>query len=248
MWWPWGRDGGRREEALRDAEVALREMTAAFYEAEIVERSTKFYASELQRLLDDGFGLQRDNCAGTLAACARVESIFVAVFTEYFALRDSFLPLGRLPSTRKVRRATEAFEEATAAVLEPLEAGAESKRDLDYLFEMIADFRTLCRPPALAATAGLEAARAELDALAADGITSKPLRRRIQRASRDLEVLKDGRTALVHKLDVSAAFHRLHAEAEDLRRRIRAARPTAAAFPEVLVEGLAEETAAAPVG
>ncbi|MEU6974695.1 MULTISPECIES: hypothetical protein [unclassified Streptomyces] len=242
MWWPWGRDRGgpEREEALERAEEALREMTAAFYEAEIVDRSIKFYASELRRLLDDGFGLQRDNCAGTLAACAKVESIFVTVFTEYFELRDSFTPLGRRASARRVERATAAFEEATAAVLEPLETAAESKRDLDYLFDVIAGFRTLCRPPALAATDGLEAARAELEALASDGITSKPLRRRIQHASRDLKVLKDGHSVLVHKLDVSAAFHRLHAEAEDIRRRIRAARPLAAV--------LTEETAAAPVG
>ncbi|MEU8757607.1 hypothetical protein [Streptomyces sp. NPDC048659] len=228
MWWPWGRDREEREYARASAEEALRYMTATFYEAEVLDRAITSYAAELRRLMDDGFGLRRASVAPVLDACAQVEAVFVTVFTEYFELRDALLPLRPHASVRGLRKARAAFEEASLHVLGPMDDGAAAKQDLDKLFDTIASFRTLCRPPALAAADGLAAAEAELAALAADGVTSGPLRRRLRDTARELEVLKDGRGELVHMRDVAAAFHRLHAEAEDLRRRIRIARPLAA--------------------
>lgn len=105
MRWPWGRNEKDREAALERAEAALREMTAAFYEAEAASRRVDFYLSEIRRLLEEGFGLHRASLAHTLATGDRVDSGYDRAFTEYFEVLDSLTRLSRHSTARKLARA-----------------------------------------------------------------------------------------------------------------------------------------------
>ncbi|MFE6664290.1 hypothetical protein ACFVFH_12140 [Streptomyces sp. NPDC057697] len=102
----------------------------------------------------------------------------------------------------------------------------------DHLFGTLADFRTLCAPLMRTAVDTLETAREELAALATEGIASRPLKRVLRETDAFLTRLRQGRAGIEGRTNVASFFRRLHAEAEDIGRRIRLARPLAATFDE----------------
>lgn len=223
--WPWGRRERRRRKALPRAEAALREASAGFYEVEVTARRITFVRDELVRLLDEGIGLSREAMGGTLESAKHQAATLDASYAGYFADLDAWTPLDRHPTAAELTAAAEVFERWTRGWDEVLDAGRGALAGLDHLLDVLAEFRTVCRPVVTAASRSMSAARGELNALAGEGVTSRPLRRSLREAEGALERLADGRASVMAQDDVASYARRLHAEAEDIRRRVRRARP-----------------------
>lgn len=234
--WPWGRRKREREAALARAEAALREATAGFYEVELCSRRVEFVASEVRRIADEGIGLAAGPFTGLLEACAVVVANLDSTFGAYFEDLDALTPLGRHGTAEELDRAALGLAGWAEQFDEYLVAQAETKESIDNLFEKLAGFRPVCAPLMRTAVDALEAAREELAALAAEGITSRPLKRALRETGAALSRLRKGQTGTEGREQVASSFRRLHAEAEDIRRRIRLARPLTAAFGEEPVE------------
>lgn len=230
--WPWGRKKRERDEALVRAEAALREASAAFYEVELDLRRVEFAAGEIRRLADEGIGARRESVEAFLRGVTGTAASLNALFAGYFEDLDAHTPLERHETAEDLDRAALALVGRVKQFEEILVLQRVNKADIDFLFENIAIFHSMCAPLMRTAVDTLESAREELAALAADGVTSRPLERMLRETDASLTRLREGRTGTSGREHVASFFRRLHAEADDIRRRIRLARPLAAAFDE----------------
>ncbi|MGI5454357.1 hypothetical protein ACQEWB_14510 [Streptomyces sp. CA-249302] len=236
--WPWG----RRKRALARAEKALRDAAAGFYEVEAATRWTAARREELVRFLDQGHGLSRNAMAMPIEAAQRQVAHFDTVCPEYFADLDAQTPLEKHATPEELDEATRVLDKWARSWEWALSGYHAAREGSDYLDITLMDFFGECRPILTAASASMAAARLELDALAEQCVTSRPLRRSLREAEGELERLADGRTNLERRSDIAARGRRLHAEAEDIRRRMRDARPRL----EFLDRALPTEAAVGP--
>ena len=230
--WPWGRGRREREQALGRAEAALRDASAGFHEVEVGLRRITFLRDEVQRLLDERIGLNRAECRGFMAGNEEVLTRHNTIFGEYFTDLDAWTPLARHDTAARLDDAATVFTEWSGLWDGILDNHRDGEDERAGLFDTLGRFRTECRPVLTDAAESTAAARRDLDSLADDGVRSRSLGHALRTLEGELDRLSDGRTTVAKRADVASRGRRLHAEAEDIRRRLRAVRPRLAVLAE----------------
>lgn len=192
-------------------------------------RRITFLRDEVQRLIDERIGLNRAECQELLISTEAVLTRHDTIFGDYFTDLDGWTPLGRHDTAAQRDEAAAVFGEWAGAWDGILRDHRDGEDERAGLFDALALFRTECRPVLTEAAESTAAARRELDILAGDGdgdgVRSRSLGRALRTLEGELDRLSDGRTTVAKRLEVASRGRRLHAEAEDIRRRLRTARP-----------------------
>lgn len=230
--WPWGRGRRKREQALGRAEEALRDAAAGFYEVEVSLRRITFLRDEVQRLIDERIGLNRAQCQQLVAGTEAVLTRHNTFYADYFTDLDAWTPLARHDTAARLDDAATVFWGWSGTWDGILDSHREGEDERAELLDALARFRTECRPILTDAAESTAAARRDLDSLADDGVRSRSLGRALRTLEGELDRLSDGRTTVARRSDVASRGRRPHAEADDIRRRLRAVRPRLAALTE----------------
>ncbi|MFF7177143.1 hypothetical protein [Streptomyces sp. NPDC008121] len=212
------------EEALAErarSESALREVTAAFYEIEVISRRYDRMRALLGELVEARFGLNQDMVANPLQWAQRFDRTLDGYFVSYFEALDQWTPLSRFTEPADLRQAAGLFLEWRDAFDELIEKTRGVDEALETMLETFGRFRTETLGPLTAAGAALDAGADDLAALARAGVEAHSLHRAHRETTTALKLLAEGRTDLTSRMEVSSRARQLLADAAEIRRRAR---------------------------
>lgn len=234
--WPWGRSGRKREQALGRAEEALRDAAAGFCEVEVSLRRITLLRDEVRRLIDERIGLNRAQRRQLVVGTEEILTRHDTFYADHFTDLDAGTPLSRHDTAARLDEAATVFWGWSGTWDGILDSHRDGEDERAELFDVLAPFRSECRP-ILTGAAESTAARHGLDSLAADGVRSRLLGRALRTLEGELDRLSDGRTTVARRAEVASRGRRPHAEAEDIRRRLRAVRPRLVVLTEAAEVG-----------
>ncbi|MFE5392995.1 hypothetical protein ACFQ9U_00345 [Streptomyces sp. NPDC056568] len=226
VWWGRRRSAERAaaEQAAAErarAESALREVTAAFYEIEVISRRYDRMRALLGELVEARFGLSRHLVAAPVQAARSFDRNVDDSFVTYFEMLDRWTPLSRFAEAADLRQASQLFEEWRDVFADLIERTRAVDEDWETMLETFGRFRTHTLGILRAAESALDAGAADLTALTLGGIDSPSLKRDHRETTAALNLLAEGRTDLTSRTEVSSRGHQLLADASEMRRRAR---------------------------
>ncbi|WP_369032752.1 hypothetical protein [Streptomyces adonidis] len=190
-----------------------------------------------RRLIDERIGLNRAQCRQLVAGTEEVLTRHVTFYADHFTDLDAWTPLSGHDTAARLDGAATAFWGWSGTWDGILGSHRDGEDERAELFDVLARFRTGCRPILTDAAESTAAARRDLDSLADDGVRSRSLGRALRTLEGELDRLSDGRTTVARRAEVASRGRRLHAEAEDIRCRLRAVRPRLAVLTEAAEVG-----------
>ncbi|WP_405534264.1 hypothetical protein OG787_03570 [Streptomyces sp. NBC_00075] len=190
-----------------------------------------------RRLIDERIGLNRAQCRQLVAGTEEVLTRHVTFYADHFTDLDAWTPLSGHDTAARLDGAATVFWGRSGTWDGILDSHRDGEDERAELFDVLARFRTGCRPILTDAAESTAAARRDLDSLADDGVRSRSLGRALRTLEGELDRLSDGRTTVARRAEVASRGRRLHAEAEDIRCRLRAVRPRLAVLTEAAEVG-----------